>query len=179
MTVESKSPVTRRAITRGIAWSVPAIAIAAAAPAMAQSPVVSFEPVGTVCKYSGGSVDGVKHAYLFPVRVRNLAHESVTITAVSASVVLDSGEVGGTPEFWSGLPHDGGTAHPDGKITLEESGSATFSFVADETGNSANTGGGVITMVVKVTVDGTDISYTEPVTLRFESSPPCEEKKTP
>lgn len=64
--------INRRTVTKGIAWSVPAVAIASAAPAFASSgpkPTLSF--LGA-CKYPGNNCGGeVKHAYGFRFQVTN------------------------------------------------------------------------------------------------------------
>jgi hypothetical protein len=76
-----KSGVSRRAIVKGAAWTVPAIAVAAAAPAIAATPLVTFA-IGLACKHPGNP----KH-YHFNLEVTN--NGSVTTTVTITSAVFD------------------------------------------------------------------------------------------
>ena len=50
--------VTRRTVAKGVAWSVPAVAVASAAPALAASGSPPASAVGTACKLPGNSAQG-------------------------------------------------------------------------------------------------------------------------
>jgi hypothetical protein len=76
-----KSGVSRRTVVKGAAWTVPAIAVAAAAPAIAATPLVTFA-VGLACKHPGNP----KH-YHFNLDVTN--NGSVTTTVTITSAVFD------------------------------------------------------------------------------------------
>ena len=70
VTSEKKSGISRRTVAKGMAWSVPAVALAVAAPAYAASPctpVPSFG--GASCKCPGGSTN-VKFGYILQICVQ-------------------------------------------------------------------------------------------------------------
>ena len=70
--IESEKPggVRRRTVTKGMAWAVPAIAIAAPVPAYAAASEGNFVLEGTGCKLPGNSNDIYK-GYAFNLTVRN------------------------------------------------------------------------------------------------------------
>ena len=76
--------INRRTVTKGIAWSVPAVAIAGAAPAFASSPPkVTIESTGLACKLPGKSCNnqvGVVKGYVIRVKACSTADVTVTIT---------------------------------------------------------------------------------------------------
>lgn len=61
--------LSRRTLAKGAAWAAPAIAVAAAAPAMAASKGPIYF-TGTACKLPGGSSD-FKHGYVFEMIIEN------------------------------------------------------------------------------------------------------------
>ena len=78
MALDSTAPVSRRTVTKGIAWSVPAVAIAGAAPAFATSgtpPQVVLQGGGKIpgqrCKYPAGNVVDPEFFYGFNVTFTN------------------------------------------------------------------------------------------------------------
>ncbi|MCT2006780.1 hypothetical protein ACSBQY_01060 [Micrococcus lylae] len=81
MTTERK-PISRRAVTAGLAWSVPAVTAVATAPLAAASPLCPVvEVTGDVVKYPGNNhVVGTKHRYGFPVHVHNKTDVPVVVT---------------------------------------------------------------------------------------------------
>lgn len=175
---QQSSPITRRTIAKGIAWSVPAFALATAAPALAQSPLVDITPTGDACKYGGGSQSGVKHAYLFPVYIKNNSNEPVKITTVSGLVEWDNGgpqgdTEGGDPEFWDAPPHAGGQQIPEETIVLSPGDGGTFYFVVDEVGRSPQSAG-TVTLTVLITGEDSGRSYTVPVSANFARTNPCD-----
>lgn len=111
MEEQQKSPIGRRAVAKGIAWSVPAFALATAAPALAASPAIIITE-GDVCKYAGNSgPTGTFQSYLFPVTIQNVSNEEVCITATGARVILTDGTTkGGNPVFWNAAPGSPGAA---------------------------------------------------------------------
>lgn len=61
MTEETKGGISRRTLAKGMAWSVPAVAVASAVPAYAASPVVPPEPgisFGSACGNTGATRKG-------------------------------------------------------------------------------------------------------------------------
>ena len=175
---EQKSPITRRAVAKGIAWSVPAFAIATAAPALAQSPLVTIVE-GDVCKYAGNSgPTGTFQSYLFPVTISNLSNEPVCIKATGAKVILVNGtQKPGAPNFWTAKPGTPGAVIGGNTICLGIGQSTTYWLVLTNTGNSANEAG---TAYVDVTVTGstTGRAYTDQATVSFATTPPDCEKAT-
>lgn len=162
--------VSRRAVTAGMAWSVPAIAFASAAPAAAVSPLITVS-TGNVCKYPGGSVPGVKQAYMFPLTVTNIANERVCVTISGGRVVFDGGESVGTPEWWTVPPHRDGATEAPNQICLDVAQSVTYYYVVDETGNSSNRSG-TVTGRFRATGQSTGRQHDIDVSVRFASTPP-------
>ena len=69
VTSEKKSGISRRTVAKGMAWSVPAVALAVAAPAYAASPCTPVPSLGGAsCKCPGGST-GVKFGYILQICV--------------------------------------------------------------------------------------------------------------
>lgn len=90
-----KSGISRRTVTKAMAWAVPAIAIAAPAPAFAISGEPPTVTIGQACKLPGNSqatncaavfancpgLDASK-AYAFPIRIVNESDQIIYITQV-------------------------------------------------------------------------------------------------
>lgn len=165
----TKKTISRRAVAGGMAWSVPAIAFASAAPAATVSPLFTAQ-AGIVCKYPGGSVRGVKHAYMFPLTFTNIANEEVCVKIVGGYVTFDSGGTVGTPEWYINPPHRGGVLAPN-EVCIPAGGSVTYYYVVDETGNSANESG-TVRGVFQGTGSETGRQSTEYVDVAFSSTPP-------
>ena len=79
--------VSRRTLAKGAAWSVPAVALASAAPALASSiqtpPTVT---VGDACKYPGNSCDGYKKAYRVYMSICNPSPVDIWIYEIASSI---------------------------------------------------------------------------------------------
>lgn len=149
---KSTSPLSRRKVTAGIAWSVPAVAAVAAAPFAAASPscvnTASTEPV----KYPGNSTGGggeLKHAYGFSVTVTNPTRGRIRLSAKSVLIDFEKKGTytGAQLMIFDKDPCLGGVqlnGNSD-RLILEPSGTAgdtrTFWFVVSNTGNSANDAG--------------------------------------
>lgn len=110
MVERQKRPIGRRAVAKGIAWSVPAVALATAAPALAASPNVVIRSQGGACKLPGQSVEGYDQAFLFLVEIENLSNERICITPTTDQVEFseDATPNGGSATFLNGLPSSGG-----------------------------------------------------------------------
>ena len=165
----TKKTISRRAVAGGMAWSVPAIAFASAAPAATVSPLFTAQ-AGTVCKYPGGSVKGVKHAYMFPLTVTNVANEEVCVKIVGGYVTFASGQTAGTPKWYINPPHSGNVLAPN-EVCLPAGGSVTYYYVVDQTGSSANQSG-TVRGVFQGTGSETGRQSTEYVDVAFNSTPP-------
>ncbi|MDO5677291.1 MAG: hypothetical protein Q4G35_07255 [Propionibacteriaceae bacterium] len=57
--------INRRTVTKGIAWSVPVLAVAGASPAFASSGDGPLTLTGEACKLPGGSSTAYKHGYVY------------------------------------------------------------------------------------------------------------------
>lgn len=86
--------ISRRAVAKGIAWSVPAVAVTAAVPAYAFSgggPTV--EITGSACKWPGQSCKPYEFGYTIPVTISNPTNfdiyvYDVTFTATGTSLTF-------------------------------------------------------------------------------------------
>ena len=126
---DSAAPINRRTVAKGIAWSVPAVAIAGVAPAFALSGPMPTAKVlgggkipGGSCKYRGGSIvdsnkffgvnvtlantDPTQVIYLFPSTIAftlNPSDWSFQYTGPSTAIRLEPmGQAGSTATFWFG-----------------------------------------------------------------------------
>ena len=80
--------VSRRTLARGAAWSVPAVAVAAAAPAYAASGAIEISTVYTSCKHSGEGNNDYPKAYHIQFVIANPSSAPVTFT-LPGLVLLD------------------------------------------------------------------------------------------
>jgi len=137
----TKPTVSRRAVARGAVWSVPAVVIARAAPALAASSAPPTAVVGAGCKLSGSScANAFVKGYLFEITLTNTTGETIflynepgfmiTISENNASIDLFfQNAVDATTGQIIQFPHE----MPTG-TTL------TILFNAGENGNSGNQG---------------------------------------
>lgn len=73
------SHLSRRTIAKGLAWTVPAVAVASAAPAMASSgPAPSFS-IGGAVKAPGNSCAPLRKGYGVPITVTNNDNREIEI----------------------------------------------------------------------------------------------------
>lgn len=80
MTTTSRGP-SRRTLVKGAAWSVPVVAVAGAAPAMAASQPIVVQPLpGSACKYGGNSCEHGFQAYRFTFCFSNGSDEAITVS---------------------------------------------------------------------------------------------------
>ena len=99
--------ISRRTVTRGVAWSAPIAAVAYAAPAFAASQPIHVQLCGTVCKHPGNSGPGdIFKIYHFTfcftasqavvgntVTIESMTINGVTKTAASGAVSPTSVQV--------------------------------------------------------------------------------------
>jgi hypothetical protein len=89
---QEKRGMSRRTVLAGAAWSVPVIAVATAAPAMAASPPVIVDFDGLACKHPGasgtpGDPGGAEFkTYHFDLTVENTTLTDVTVDITSFTV---------------------------------------------------------------------------------------------
>lgn len=81
-----KSGVSRRTVTKAMAWAVPAIAVAAPIPAFAASGGGPSIAPGTACKAPGNSCNPIQKGYSVPARITNPTNKVIYITAVSINI---------------------------------------------------------------------------------------------
>lgn len=121
--------VSRRALAVGVAWSVPVIAVASAAPAMAASgpsPTLTF--LGA-CKWPGNSCPEHKKSYSFVFSVKN--ESSLPIYLCSPQMVVVSGD--GATADWTPAPIPGGCYGP-----IAPNGTQTIAFYFENSDDSSN-----------------------------------------
>lgn len=165
--------ISRRAVAGGMAWSVPAIAFASAAPAATVSPLFTVDPVGGACKYPGKKY-GLDHAYMIPVQITNIANERVCVSYVSGSVTFERNVPSGSPGWWTDKPHLPGAAPLVGDVCLDPGDWRTLYYVIDNAGNSGNRAG-VLTGTYLGTGQTTGRQSTAQISVSFSTTPPkCE-----
>jgi len=90
--MSTDNSLSRRTLARGAAWTVPAVAIAAAAPVMAASggpPTIT--QTGNACKNSGNSCKSRPKGYTVPLRLCNQSPYPVYIYSVVYGAPSDGG----------------------------------------------------------------------------------------
>lgn len=159
--------ITRRTVTKAMAWAVPAIAIAAPVPAFAASGNKPNVVVGSACKAPGASVCGdvFKFGYAVPVTITNTSGMDVWITDID--IVSQSPA---TPVFTA----DTSIALP---ILIPADGSPVVVYFIARSSNSANIQNGSITFHAAWghASDGSDTEHAgDPivVTTTWASTPP-------
>ncbi|WP_341975704.1 hypothetical protein [Microbacterium sp. LWO13-1.2] len=79
--------ISRRTVTKAMAWAVPAIAIAAPVPAFAASGETIIITPGTACKAPGNSCNPIVKGYSVPATVSNPdQNQDAWVTAISINV---------------------------------------------------------------------------------------------
>lgn len=173
---ETRPGVSRRSVVAGVAWAMPAVAVAAAVPAYAVSPIIDPEVVpGSMCKYPGGSAGSdLKHAFRFQVKFTNKSSNPVTVTPVpgASSVVFDGDPaLRGNLRFFDDSPTSG--RQELGSFTLGGGEDQVFYLVLSDWGNSANNSGHInVVLNVKDNVTGETLQQTFQAS--FSSVPPCD-----
>ena len=180
MTHDRKN-ISRRTVTAGMAWSVPAVAVASAAPAFAASTVCpSTKVTGDAVKYPGKSSFGTKQAYGFPLEITNTTDQIIVIAPGTAYVEFDKKDRvdAGSVIFYDGDPCKGGKPITDkDALTLEPGASLSLWYVVNETGNSANESGCIhSTITVELASgewpEGDECESVRNETVCFDETPP-------
>ena len=151
--------INRRTVTKGIAWSVPAVALASAAPAFAASPIVTVDPAYNACKLPGGSCS-IKKGYAMVLPICVTADDSVTFTFSNVTMTLGNG----TPQSASIQP-----------VTLNENGCHDVPIYISGEPNSQNVSISISGTYTWTTTeaDGTPHSGSGTLTGSSPDSPPC------
>lgn len=180
MTHDRKN-ISRRTVTAGMAWSIPAVAAVSAAPLAAASPVCpSTKVTGDAVKYPGNSSFGTKHAYGFPVAITNTTQESLRIAPGTAYVQFaKKGRADGGVLFFNGDPCQGGRQIPleDELLVLDPGETLELWYVVNETGNSANESGCIHSTITVELVsgewpEGDECESVRNETVCFDETPP-------
>ncbi|MET7576953.1 hypothetical protein [Micrococcus luteus] len=139
---KNTSTLSRRKVTAGIAWSVPAVAAVAAAPFAAASPTACVNVTsGAAVTYQGGRHrDGIKQGYGFTITVTNTSPTPVYVSPGEWTVAFDGQATrsGKDARLYTAPPCEGGTRLADGdaELRLQPGESKTYHYVLNETGNS-------------------------------------------
>ncbi|MGA4507749.1 hypothetical protein ACQB6R_01795 [Propionibacteriaceae bacterium G1746] len=134
----SEKVVSRRTVATGIAWSVPAVAVASAVPAYAVSGTPPTIKGGKAYKWPGNSCPGTptftdaQKAYLFTFRVTNTSDKTIYLysaTITTTTTGLTFNVIGATPAFGTPIP-PGGTVDVGLFANGSDSGNLTFTATA-------------------------------------------------
>ncbi len=137
---------SRRTVTRGMAWSVPVVAVAAQAPAFAVSRVRPRLVFEAACKFPGSSCKDAVKGYGFAFQVENLDPRSIAFCSATLNIVEPNPFPGVTFNYTGGCITVGGAGTPtdSGRLFFYFSGSgdsANTPFSASLTVKFANTCG--------------------------------------
>lgn len=186
------SDFSRRSVVRGVAWTVPVVAVAAQAPAFAVSAgTVTFESLGVACKLPGASCEGetgVTKGYAVRIRVCSTFAFPTVITIRDAMVSLDGAtatlfQVGtGSASTNCTNVTTGTVADPDGgqkddvTLTFSSAGCCIVDFALQGQPNSKNvslSGTAPYSYVVPGQT-GPNASGSGVFNLSAASTPPCD-----
>lgn len=78
--------ISRRTVTKAMAWALPAIAVAAPIPAFAASGQIPTITPGTACKAPGNSCNPIVKGYSVPATVNNPSNKTIYVTAIVINV---------------------------------------------------------------------------------------------
>ncbi|MGA4670226.1 hypothetical protein ACPCG0_10610 [Propionibacteriaceae bacterium Y1923] len=154
--------ISRRTVAKGVAWAVPAVMVAGAAPAYALSPQLSGS-IGSACKYPGSSVGGCDMAFRIGSTWTNTG---TTTLSVTFSAVVQS-----TNLTQIGVVIDG-VAYPAGSspTVLITPGTHTIEVYSADT-NSGNRSG-TLTVTASYVFNG--VTYTPKAEMTSAANfPPC------
>lgn len=157
--------VSRRTLVKGAAWAMPAIAVAANAPAMAASPLISYS-LGRVC-YVPSNKYQEKGDLVFSVTFENKTNQPLTISPNGATVRLGNRtETGAVVYYPSG--YRGDTAR---SVTLPPNGSATVDLRWDAPWKDVPEGNGSVAFSTQIS--GSNINVTESWPTNFDAPSAC------
>lgn len=180
---QNTSSLSRRKVTAGLAWSVPAVAAVSAAPAFAASPICpNVGEVGEVVKFPGKNTNDIKQAYGFWVTVKNDTQETVTLTPSSVTVTFDKKPqkpFTGISSLYDGDPTKDGVLLTEDKLTLAPGQELQIFYVINNTGDSANDSGCIegtigVSLVGAPQTSGQMCSSVPVPKVCFEETPPAE-----
>jgi hypothetical protein len=150
------SGISRRTVTKAMAWAVPVIAIAAPAPAFAASGgILQFAGVG--CKLPGNS-NSIYKGYAFLLSVENNTNDPITLNIVS--ITLDGNNLGTVRS----VNLDTGTIQQNPFLLPADTSAPNVALLTEFAPNSQN---GILTVVY--TVNG---GAQQTITVSVPSAPP-------
>ncbi len=88
--------ISRRTVTKAMAWAVPAVAVAATVPVTAASELITITQPGPACKLPGNSCQqqGWSKGYLQPLQICNGDDSAtITVTITTPAFLTINGEV--------------------------------------------------------------------------------------
>lgn len=90
---ENVDSISRRTVTKAMAWAVPAVAVAATVPLAAASPIVTVTDAGDACKLPGNSCSsaGWSKGYLQPLQICNNSTQNLTVEITEPAVLSFNG----------------------------------------------------------------------------------------
>lgn len=144
---EAPDGISRRTVTKAMAWAVPVIAVSAAVPAYAASQI-NFNLTGQGCKLPGNS-NSIFKGYAFALSIQNSSTVMVTIEILSITL---NGEDLGDTGLVDLVPTP--ATFDDNPFTL--SPGEQFPDAALVTENAANSANGTLTITYTIN-DGTPI----------------------
>jgi len=147
MTEPTQSGISRRTLAKGAAWSVPAVAVAAAAPAYAVSGgTITF--TGQNCKLPGNSGYPFNDGAIYLMTIKNTTNAAIDIDIIT--IKRGTATQAGTLVTVVKLTGSNTCCPLGGTFSVEANTAGTYALVTRSWGNSANG-----TLEVTYSVDGT------------------------
>ena len=152
--------ISRRTVTRGVAWSAPIAAVAYAAPAFAASQPVTVTPCGSACKHPGSGQNKKTYHFTFCFATNTaLAGNTVTLTSMT---IVGGGSGGGAPETKPVVPTS---------VQVFTTGPTCIYVDAPDFEDSQN--GQATLNFSYATADEPGVTITDSVSTDFLDLPPC------
>ena len=148
--------ISRRTVTKAMAWAVPAIAIAAPVPAFAASGG-SFTLSGAGCKLPGNS-NSIYKGYAFQLSMSNTTDNPITLDVLT--ITLGTTDLGGV----SIVNLQNGNSQSDPFLIPANTSYPSLALLTQNAANSAN---GTLTITYKI-----NGGITQTVTATVTSAPP-------
>jgi hypothetical protein len=136
---EKSGGVSRRTVTKAMAWAVPAIAIAAPVPAFAGASQGTIQLTGQNCKLPGNSVGAFSDGAVFLMTITNTTAQPVTIsiTSVVRGSATQSGAQVNVVKVGPGN-QTGCCTLLSTTFTVGANSSGTYALITSDWGNSAS-----------------------------------------
>jgi len=94
MSENDQTGISRRTVTKAMAWAVPAVAVASTVPFAAASAIVTVSEAGDACKLPGNSCKDVGYSkgYLQPLNICNNSIVPITVTITTPASLTFNGK---------------------------------------------------------------------------------------